>query len=175
MNNSRGRSLANVITVTAPAPCADAANVDQYEGSIDREHHDNPHHGTAEERHHQGDRVCQYVHDAGNRAECREKIKHAGEESDVAPKRHFDIRVKTAGQRNATAGDRETCDEQDHGNRTADKCEWRRGSQSLRNRRWDHENSSTNCRADDIRGESWNSNAANQLMINALGLFEGAR
>src|SRR4029077_15246814 len=91
--------------------------------------------------------------------------------SHVAPKRHFDIRVKTAGQRNAAAGDRETCDEQDHGNRTADKCEWRRGPQSLRYSRWDHENSSTNCRADDIRGERWNSNAANQLMVDPLFLL----
>jgi len=62
-------------------------------------------------------------------------------------------------------------DEQDHGNRTAHKCEGRRGSQSLRNCRWDHENSGTNCRADDIGGESWNSNAANQLMIYSLFLL----
>src|SRR2546429_2681567 len=30
-------------------------------------------------------------------------------------------------------------------------------------------------KSDDIRRECWNSNAANQLMINALGLFERAR
>jgi len=88
-----------------------AANVDQYEKTIHGEHHNNPHHRTAEERHHQGHGICQDVYHASNCAECREKIKHAGEKPDVAPKRHFDISVKTPGQRNTAAGDRETCDE----------------------------------------------------------------
>src|SRR5215468_2432242 len=76
---------------------ADAANVDQYEETINRKHHDNPHSGTSEERHHQGDRVCQYVHDSSHCAERCEKIKHTCKESHVAPERDFDVRVKTAG------------------------------------------------------------------------------
>src|SRR5215470_6035399 len=80
-----------------PSALTDAANVDHYEEAIHNEHHDNSHHGTAKERNDQSHGVCQHVHDPGNRTECREKIKHASEKSDVAPKCHFDIRVKAAG------------------------------------------------------------------------------
>src|SRR5882762_7405367 len=103
------------------------------------------------------------------RRRARSENKHTGQEANVTAKRDFYIRVKAAGQRHAAAGNRETSDEQHHRDRTTNECEWRGGSQSSRNCRWNHENSRTDCRANNIRGQSWNSDPADELMIDALG------
>src|SRR5207244_6896529 len=70
---------------------------------------------------------------------------------------------------------REASDEQNHRNRAANKCEWSSGPKSFCNRCRNHENSCTNCRAVNVGSQSWNSDAADQLMIDALRLLDRER
>ena len=140
--------------------------------AIDREHDDDAHERAAKKRNDERNRVRQHIHDTGHRAERAQKIKNAREKSDVTAKRDFDISVKAPSQRDATAGNRETRHEQNHCDRTTNKRQRRGGTEPSRDNGRDHENSRTDCSANNIRGERWDSDTANELVIDALGLLD---
>src|ERR1700748_3600703 len=110
----------------------------------------------------------EYIDHAGNRAKRSQKIKYAGEKPDVFAERDLNVGVESACERDTAARDGETGDEQNHCDCAANKCQRRGRPESCRNRRGNHENSSTDGRADDVRGESGNSDAADKLMIDLL-------
>src|SRR5437016_4289582 len=111
---------------------ANPADVDQHQRAVNNEHDNDPHDRTAKKRNDERNRIRENVYDSRDGTERSQKIEHAGEKSDIATARDFDIRVKAASQRNATARDGETSDEQHHRDRTANKRQRRSGTETFR-------------------------------------------
>ena len=60
---------------------------------------------------------------AGSSEDRGEKIKHARDETDVAPESAFDVGIQASGQRDAAPGEREGGDENRHRGRTDEEGE----------------------------------------------------
>ena len=77
---------------------AHTAHIDRYEGTVNDEHDDDPHHRITEGRRQDGDRVNQNIDHSGDCAESRESVEYAGEETDITTECDFDISVESAGE-----------------------------------------------------------------------------
>ncbi len=123
--------------------------------------------GSPSTRHNDSDRVHQNVDHPSDCAERGNSVKNAGEKSDITTKRNFNVRVKPAGERNATAGDRETGHEQNHRDRATNERKWSCLSQTFRHRRRKDENACADRGINNVRSQPGNADCADELMIDA--------